>query len=150
VIEQLEHYPQTFTYVSCNSGFFVRHQIIQVAAKLLDKKIGIHTFGPAMNEPDAVGRSSVDGRAPFTDFYLRIRDDRIEHVEFQTFGCAFSKAACAVVTELIKGRTTDDCLAVCPEKVLYCLGHVPEEKRFCIDLAVNALHDAIQKWRDRL
>lgn len=103
-----------------------------------------------IDQADAVGRSSLDGRAPYTHLYLVIREDRVTDAKFQTFGCGFSIAACSVVTEMAKGSTLTECLSFSADKVIESLGHVPEGKQFCIDLVVKALHDAVSKWSDKV
>ena len=102
-----------------------------------------------IDQADAVGRSSLDGRAPYTHLYLLVREDRVVDAKFQTFGCGFSIAACSVVTEMAKGCTMTECLRISADKVIESLGHVPEEKQFCVELAVKALHDAVRKWSDK-
>ena len=95
-----------------------------------------------IDDADAVGQSSLDGRAPYTHMYLRISDGRIEGIKFQTFGCGFSIAACSAVTEMAKGGMMTECLSISADKVIESLGHVPEDRQFCAELAVKALHDA--------
>lgn len=102
-----------------------------------------------LENPDATGRSSLDGRAPYTHVYLKIHDQFVEQIGFETFGCAFTIAACSVLTELVRGGTLQNCLAIAPDQIHPRLGHVPEEKQFCAQLAVGALHDAIHQWQKK-
>jgi YD repeat-containing protein len=52
----------------------------------------------AMDSPDAVGRASVNGRAPYVTIYLKVVGERVAKVRFQTFGCGYSIAACWALT----------------------------------------------------
>ena len=64
--------------------------------------------------PDADGVGEV-GNAKCGDImkmYLEIKDDRIEDVKFETFGCGSAIASSSMATELIKGKTIEEALAV--------------------------------------
>ena len=95
---------------------------------------------------NAIGRSSLDGRAPYTNVYLLVREGRIEKAGFETFGCGFSIACCSLLTELATGRTIDECKALAAHEIIRGLGRVPENRQFCAELATKALHDAIGNW----
>ena len=103
--------------------------------------------GGAMQAPDAVGHADRNGTPPTTDIYLRIDNERVLASKFTTFGCGVSVAACSVLTELVNGKPLDECLALRAEQVVEALDGVPDDRRFCADLAVTALHDAILKWQ---
>ncbi|MEX2121001.1 MAG: iron-sulfur cluster assembly scaffold protein [Pirellulales bacterium] len=97
-----------------------------------------------MERPDAIGMSSIGGRAPYMTMYLRLENDLVAAM-FQTFGCGASIAAGSVLTEMVSRRPVSDCLAIKPDEVERALGGLPEEKRFCADLAVDALRDALRQ-----
>ena len=64
--------------------------------------------------PDADGVGEV-GNAKCGDImkiYLKIKDGKINDVKFETFGCASAIASSSMATELIKGKTVDEALAV--------------------------------------
>jgi nitrogen fixation protein NifU and related proteins len=103
--------------------------------------------GP-LEDPDAVGHSSLNGRAPYTHISVKLQGGRVEQIGFQTFGCSHSISACSVATELARGNTIDRCLAITADDIVAFLGVVPEEKRFCVELALQALHDALRQAQD--
>ena len=73
--------------------------------------------------PDADGVGEV-GNAKCGDImkmYLKIKDDRIEDVKFETFGCGSAIASSSMATELIKGKTIEEALAVTNKQVVDAL-----------------------------
>ena len=77
--------------------------------------------------PDADGVGEV-GNAKCGDImkmYLKIKDDRIEDAKFETFGCGSAIASSSMATELIKGKTVDEALAVTNKQVVDALGGLP-------------------------
>lgn len=104
--------------------------------------------GGRMDSPDAVGHADRGGSPPSTDIYLRIADGRVLAAKFTTFGCGVSVASCSAVTELATRKCLHECLEIRSEHIVELLEGVPHDRRFCADLAVLALHDAIQKFQD--
>src|SRR5688572_11018594 len=96
-----------------------------------------------MTSPDATGRADLNGRPPVTHIYLREDKGTITHASFETFGCAVSVASCSVLTDLIKGRTVQFCLDISPADIENALEGVPSDRRFCADLAIQALRCAL-------
>ena len=87
--------------------------------------------------PDASGVGEV-GNAKCGDImkmYLKIKDDRIEDAKFETFGCGSAIASSSMATELIKGKTVDEALAVTNKQVVDALGGLPAYKLHCSVLA---------------
>lgn len=102
-----------------------------------------------MDSPDAVGHADRGGGPPSTDIYLKVADERVAQAQFITFGCGVSVASCSVVTELSIGKRLDECLAIRPNEIVALLEGVPPDRRYCADLAVMALHAAVQNYRNQ-
>ena len=101
--------------------------------------------------PDADGVGEV-GNAKCGDImkmYLKIKDDRIEDVKFETFGCGSAIASSSMATELIKGKTVDEALAVTNEQVVDALGGLPAYKLHCSVLAEESIKAAVKNYYDR-
>ncbi len=81
------------------------------------------------------------------EMYLRIKDDRIVEIKFQTFGCGSAVATSSMTTELVLGMTLDEALEVTRKDVAEALDGLPPIKMHCSNLAADALHDAIKNWR---
>ena len=101
--------------------------------------------------PDADGVGQV-GNAKCGDImkmYLKIKDNVIQDVKFETFGCGSAIASSSMATEMIKGKTVDEALAVTNRQVVDALGGLPAHKLHCSVLAEEAIKKALQDYFDR-
>ena len=101
--------------------------------------------------PDASGVGEV-GNAKCGDImkmYLKIKDDRIEDAKFETFGCGSAIASSSMATELIKGKTVDEVLAVTNKQVVDALGGLPAYKLHCSVLAEESIKAAVKDYYER-
>ena len=101
--------------------------------------------------PDADGVGEV-GNAKCGDImkmYLKIKDDRIQDVKFETFGCGSAIASSSMATELIKGKTIEEALAVTNKQVVDALGGLPAYKLHCSVLAEESIKAAVKNYYDR-
>ena len=101
--------------------------------------------------PDADGVGQV-GNAKCGDImkmYLKIKDGVIEDVKFETFGCGSAIASSSMATEMIKGKTIDEALAVTNRQVVEALGGLPAHKLHCSVLAEASIKSAITNYYDR-
>ena len=101
--------------------------------------------------PDADGVGQV-GNAKCGDImkmYLKIRDNVIQDVKFETFGCGSAIASSSMATEMIKGKTIDEALAVTNRQVVDALGGLPAHKLHCSVLAEESIKSAIKDYYDR-
>ena len=101
--------------------------------------------------PDADGVGEV-GNAKCGDImkmYLKIKDNVIEDAKFETFGCGSAIASSSMATELIKGKTIDEALAVTNKQVVEALGGLPAYKLHCSVLAEEAIKAALQNYYEK-
>ena len=77
------------------------------------------------------------------EFYLVIRDDRIEDVRYYTEGCLVTKACAAMTARLAKGRTTKEALSISAGEIIEKLKELPDDHLHCSILAVSTLYRAI-------
>ena len=95
--------------------------------------------------PDADGVGEV-GNAKCGDImkmYLKIKDNVIEDVKFETFGCGSAIASSSMATEMIKGKTIEEALAVSNKEVVEALDALPAHKLHCSVLAEEAIKNNI-------
>ena len=81
--------------------------------------------------------------------YLQIEDGIISDVKFETFGCGSAIASSSMATELIKGKTIDEALAVTNKQVVDALGGLPAQKLHCSVLAEESIKAAVKDYYDR-
>ena len=101
--------------------------------------------------PNADGVGEV-GNAKCGDImkmYLKINGNVIEDVKFETFGCGSAIASSSMATELIKGKTIDEALAVTNKQVVDALGGLPAHKLHCSVLAEESIKSAVKDYYDR-
>ena len=101
---------------------------------------------------DASGVGTV-GNAKCGDImriYIKVENDVITDVKFKTFGCGAAIATSSKATELVKGMTLEEAEKLTNKMVMEALGGLPPVKVHCSVLAEEALHAAIQDYRERL
>lgn len=117
------------------------------SARMLSHFNAPHNAG-AIPHADIIGHGSLDGRAPYTEIYLMLSGERIDHATFTTFGCGAAIACGSALTELISGKTARACREITTTTLLAALDGLPADKQFCADIAVAALQDAIRQWQE--
>lgn len=80
---------------------------------------------------------------------LKVKDDRIEDIKFNTFGCGAAIAVSSMVTEMAKGKTLEEALKITNELVAESLGGLPKNKLHCSNLGADALHKAVMDYYSR-
>ena len=101
---------------------------------------------------DASGVGTV-GNAKCGDImriFIKVENDVIVDVKFKTFGCGAAIATSSKATELVMGKTIDEALQITNKMVMESLGGLPPVKVPCSVLAEEALHAAIQDYKDKL
>ncbi|MGQ9780447.1 MAG: Fe-S cluster assembly scaffold protein NifU [Bacillota bacterium] len=102
-----------------------------------------------IESPDGVGEVGNPVCGDIMKIYLRVKDGRIEDIKFKTFGCGAAIATSSMVTEMVKGKTLEEAMAVTREAVAEALGGLPPNKMHCSNLAADAVHKAIEDYLRR-
>ena len=81
---------------------------------------------------------------------IKVENGVITDVKFKTFGCGAAIATSSRATEMVKGKTLDEALAITNKMIVDDLGGLPPVKLHCSVLAEDALHAAIQDYKNKL
>ena len=99
-----------------------------------------------MKDANAVGTVGNATCGDIMKIYMKIEDNVIKDVSFQTFGCAAAIATSSVATSMIKGKTVDEALKITNAQVVATLGGLPAQKLHCSVLAEEAIKAAINDY----
>ncbi len=90
--------------------------------------------------PDAVGLAGRDNGGPYLEISVQVGEGhRIVQARFRTYGCAAAIAAGSMLTTLVLDRSVDALHEINESVLLDALGGLPEAKRHCAELAIEAL-----------
>ena len=102
-----------------------------------------------IENPDGVGQVGNAKSGDIMKMYPKIRDNVFQDVKFETFGRGSAIASSSMATEMIKGKTIDEALAVTNRQVVDALGGLPAHKLHCSVLAEESIKSAIKDYYDR-
>ena len=104
-----------------------------------------------MDDANAVGTVGNATCGDIMKIYMKIEDNIIKDVSFQTFGCTAAIATSSIATSMIKGKTVDEALKLTNAEVVEKLGGLPPQKLHCSVLAEEAIkaavNDYLQKYK---
>jgi nitrogen fixation protein NifU and related proteins len=104
-----------------------------------------HNLGKIM-KPDGVGEVGNMACGDVMRLYIKVKDDKIEDIKFETYGCAAAIATSSAVTDMAKGKTLEEVLKLDYDQVVKDLGGLPPIKVHCSLLAIDALDEAIYEY----
>ena len=81
--------------------------------------------------------------------YLKIEDDIVKDVKFETFGCGSAIASSSMATEMIKGKPLDEVKELTNKAVAEALDGLPDYKMHCSVLAEEAIKNALDDYYSR-
>jgi len=81
--------------------------------------------------------------------WIKVENERIVDIRFRSFGCPGAIATSSMATELARGRTLQEAIDLTDDEVIAALGGIPENKRHCSLLGINALHAAVADFLQR-
>ena len=105
--------------------------------------------GGVMENPRLTGRAGAPGRGAFIVLYLRVQNDRISAAKYHTVGCGPTITCGSMLSELVVGRSIEECHELTAEHLIEALDGVPPDMLHCPALAIAALRNALSHWERR-
>ena len=103
----------------------------------------------SMENADGVGEVGNAKCGDIMKIYLKIDEDVVSDVKFETFGCGSAIASSSMATELIKGKPVGEALALTNKAVAEALDGLPAHKLHCSVLAEEAIRAAVKDYYDK-
>lgn len=120
---------------------------------LYSEKVMEHFRNPrnvgVIENADGVGEVGNARCGDIMKIYLKIENDIVTDVKFETFGCGSAIASSSMATEMIRGRSIEEALRLTNQAVTEALGGLPPHKVHCSVLAEEAVRAAVKDYYDR-
>lgn len=116
--------------------------------KVMDHFLNPRNVG-VIEDADGVGEVGNAKCGDIMKMYLKIEDDTIKDVKFETFGCASAIASSSMATELIKGKRVEDAMTLTNKAVAEALDGLPDYKMHCSVLAEEAIAAALKDYQEK-
>ena len=120
---------------------------------LYSEKVMDHFRNPrnvgVIENADGIGEVGNAKCGDIMKIYLKIENDVIVDVKFETFGCVSDIASSSMATELIKGKPVSEALTLTNKAVVEALDGLPAHKLHCSVLAEEAIKAALKDYYDR-
>lgn len=102
-----------------------------------------------LDDADGVGELGNPLCGDMMTIYLKIEEEHIKDIKFQTFGCGAAIAVSSMLTEIAKGKSLDEAKKITNKDVAEALEGLPKNKLHCSNLGADALQMAIKDYEDR-
>jgi len=122
--------------------------MLDYSAKVKDHLMNPRNVGE-MKKPSGVGRVGNPVCGDVMEMCIKVKDDVIVEAKFRTFGCGAAIATSSVVTEIVRGKTVAEAMKITKDDLVSELGGLPEVKRHCSVLGVEALQKAIEDMKNK-
>ena len=120
---------------------------------LYSEKVMDHFRNPrnvgVIEDADGIGEVGNAKCGDIMKMYLKIEDDIIKDVKFETFGCGSAIASSSMATELIKGQPVSEAMKLTNKAVAEALDGLPDYKMHCSVLAEEAIRSALEDYEKR-
>lgn len=102
-----------------------------------------------MDNPDGVGKVGNPVCGDVMYIYIKVKDDVIEDIKWETMGCAAAIATSSMITELARGKTLEEAEKITRGDVAEALDGLPPVKMHCSNLAADGLKKAIEDYKKK-
>ena len=120
---------------------------------LYSEKVMDHFMNPRnvgkIDDADGVGEVGNAKCGDIMKIYIKVDNNIITDVKFNTFGCGSAIASSSMATEMIKGKSLDDALELTNKAVAEALDGLPAHKMHCSVLAEEAIKAALDDYKEK-
>ncbi|MCD6127781.1 MAG: Fe-S cluster assembly scaffold protein NifU [Methanomicrobia archaeon] len=119
---------------------------------MYSQKVIDHFMNPRnkgkLKDYDAVGKVGNPVCGDVMYIYIKVKDNRIEDIGWETMGCAAAIATSSMITELAKGKTLEEAEKITKKDIADALDGLPPIKMHCSNLAADGLKKAIENYKN--
>lgn len=121
---------------------------MEYSAKVLEHFANPHNVGK-IDDADGIGEVGNAKCGDIMKMYIKVKDDVITDVKFNTYGCASAIATSSIATDMIKGKPLSEALKLTNKAVVEALDGLPAVKIHCSVLAEEAIKAAVKDYYDK-
>lgn len=121
---------------------------MEYSAKVLEHFANPHNVGK-IDDADGIGEVGNAKCGDIMKMYIKVKDDVITDVKFNTYGCASAIATSSIATDMIKGKPISEALKLTNKAVVKALDGLPAVKIHCSVLAEEAIKAAVKDYYDK-
>jgi nitrogen fixation NifU-like protein len=114
------------------------------------KKVMEHFMNPrnvgVIENADGYGKVGNPVCGDLMEIFIKVKEESIDDIRFRTFGCGSAIAVSSMITEMAKGKSLDQAMAITRKDVADALDGLPPQKMHCSNLGADALHAAIKDY----
>ena len=121
---------------------------MEYSEKVMEHFVHPHNVGK-LEDADGIGEVGNAKCGDIMKMYLKIENDIITDVKFNTYGCASAIATSSIATDMIKGQPLSEALKLTNKAVVEALDGLPAVKIHCSVLAEQAIKAAVKDYYDK-
>ena len=121
---------------------------MEYSEKVMEHFVNPHNVGK-LEDADGIGEVGNAKCGDIMKMYLKIENDIITDVKFNTYGCASAIATSSIATDMIKGQPLSEALKLTNKAVVEALDGLPAVKIHCSVLAEQAIKAAVKDYYDK-
>ena len=121
---------------------------MEYSAKVFEHFANPHNVGK-IDDADGIGEVGNAKCGDIMKMYIKVKDDVITDVKFNTYGCASAIATSSIATDMIKGKPISEALKLTNKAVVEALDGLPAVKIHCSVLAEEAIKAAVKDYYDK-
>ena len=121
---------------------------MEYSEKVMEHFTNPHNVGK-LDDADGIGEVGNAKCGDIMKMYLKIENDIITDVKFNTYGCASAIATSSIATDMIKGQPLSEALKLTNKAVVEALDGLPAVKIHCSVLAEQAIKAAVKDYYDK-